>query len=179
MTQVARTTGGLTIKKLAARTGCTAEAIRYYEREGVVPLPTRAGSGRYRQYGDADVERLAFLRRERELGFRLAEVRALLTFSNGDPGRSCGEVDALARAHLTQVDAKLEQLTALRDALAGVIEQCRGGLAVADCRILGALSGFVAAKVHDGDTRIRHIDPRCNERSSTRDEQTLHANNAG
>lgn len=116
MTQVARTTGGLTIGELAARTGCTAEAIRYYEREGVVPRPTRAGSGRYRQYGDA---------------------------------------------------------------LAGVLDQYRGGLAVADCRILGALSGFVAAKVHDGDTRIRRIDPRCNGRSSTRDQQILHANNAG
>ena len=179
MTQVARTTGELTISDLAARTGCTAEAIRYYEREGVVQRPTRARSGRYRQYGDANVERLAFLRRARELRFNFAEVRALLTFSDGDPGRSCGEVDALARAHLTQVDAKLAQLTALRDALAGVIDQCRGGLAVADCRILGALSGFVVAKVHDGDTRIRHIDPRCNGRSSARDQQTLHANNAG
>lgn len=146
MTQAGRTTGGLTIGELAARTGCTPEAIRYYEREGVVPRPARAGSGRYRQYGDADVERLAFLRRARELGFSLAEVRALLTFSDGDPGRSCGEVDALARAHLTQVDAKLGQLSALRDALAGVIDQCRGGLAVADCRILGALSGFAASR---------------------------------
>ena len=127
-------------------------AIRYYEREGVVPQPARAGSGRYRQYSDADVERLAFLHRARELGFSLAEVRALLTFSDGDPGRSCGEVDALARAHLTQVNAKLAQLTALCDALAGVIDQCRGRLAVADCRILGALGGFAAAEVNDGDT---------------------------
>ena len=145
MTQAGHTTGGLTIGELAARTGCTPEAIRYYEREGVVPRPARAGSGRYRQYGEADVERLAFLRRARELGFSLAEVRALLTFSDGDPGRSCGEVDALARAHLTQVDAKLAQLSALREALAGVIDQCRGGVAVADCRILGALSGGAAS----------------------------------
>jgi DNA-binding transcriptional MerR regulator len=129
----------LTIGELAARTGCTAEAIRYYEREGVVPRPTRAGPGRYRSYGAADVERLAFLRRSRELGFSLAEVRALLAFSDGDPARSCNEVDQMARAHLAQVDAKIAQLVALREALAGVIAQCRGGLAVADCRILGAL----------------------------------------
>ena len=138
---------------LATRTGCTPEAIRYYEREGVVPRPARAGSGRYRQYTDADVERLPFLRRARELGFSLAEVRALLTFSDGDPGRSCGEVDALARAHLTQVDAKLAQLSALRDALAGVIDQCRGGVAVADCRILGALSGG-AERRRGGPTEV-------------------------
>ncbi len=132
----------LSIGEVAAQTGCTAEAIRYYEREGVVPCPPRAGTGRYRQYGSADVERLAFLRRARELGFSLDEVRALLAFSHGDPGRSCGDVDRLARAHLAQVDEKIAQLNALRDALAGVIDQCGGGMAVADCRILGALAGL-------------------------------------
>lgn len=139
------TTDGLTIGELAARTGCTAEAIRYYEREGVVPRPPRSGSGRYRRYDAGDVQRFAFLRRARELGFSLLEVRALLAFSEGDPGRSCGEVDALARAHLAQVESKLAQLTALRDALARVIDQCRGGMAVADCRILGALGEASAA----------------------------------
>ncbi len=133
--------GGLSIGELAARTGCTAEAIRYYEREGVVPRPARAGSGRYRRYTTADVERLAFLRRARDLGFSLDEVQALLSFSDGDPKQSCSDVDTLARAHLQQVEAKLAQLIALRDALAMVIDQCRGGMAVADCRILGALSG--------------------------------------
>lgn len=132
---------GLTIGEVAARTGCTPEAIRYYEREGVVPAPTRAGTGRYRRYGEHDVERLAFLRRSRELGFSLAEVRELLAFSEGDPARSCGEVTTMARAHLEQVDAKIANLNVLRDALAGVIDQCGGGLAVADCRILGTLSG--------------------------------------
>jgi DNA-binding transcriptional MerR regulator len=134
-------TGGLSIGELAERTGCTAEAIRYYEREGVVPRPARTGTGRYRQYGDADVERFAFLRRARELGFSLAEVRELLAFNDGDPARSCSDVDAMARAHLAQVDAKLAQLNALRAALSAVINQCEGGLAVADCRILGALAG--------------------------------------
>jgi len=141
----------LSIGDLAERTGCTAEAIRYYEREGVVPRPARAGSGRYRQYGLADVERFAFLRRARELGFSLAEVRELLAFNDGDPARSCRDVDAMARAHLAQVDAKLAQLNALRTALAGVINQCEGGLAVADCRILGALGGATTKS----DPRVR------------------------
>ncbi len=138
---------GFTIGEVAARTGCTAEAIRYYEREGVVPSPARAGAGRYRRYSAGDVERLAFLRRSRELGFGLTEVRELLAFSDGDPQRSCGDVDALARAHLAQVDAKIAHLTALRAALAGVIDECQGGLAVADCRILGALAGSDAVFV--------------------------------
>lgn len=140
---ISASAGRLTIGELAAQTGCTAEAIRYYEREGVVPRPTRTGPGRYRSYGAADVERLAFLRRARELGFSLAEVRALLAFSDGDPSRSCSDVDQMARAHLAQVDAKIAQLAALRTALASVIAQCRGGLAVADCRILGALGAGV------------------------------------
>jgi MerR family mercuric resistance operon transcriptional regulator len=154
VTDGGRTTSGLTIGELAARSGCTPEAIRYYEREGVVPRPARAGSGRYRRYTDADVERFAFLRRARELGFSLAEVQALLAFSVGDPGRSCSDVDALARAHLRQVDAKLTQLTALRDALAGVIDQCRSGSAVADCRILGALCGGATTEADAGVIRV-------------------------
>lgn len=146
---------GLTIGELAQQTGCTAEAIRYYEREGVVPRPARTGTGRYRQYGPGDVERLAFLRRARDLGFSLVEVRELLAFNDGDPARACGEVDALARAHLAQVDAKIAHLNALRDALAGVIAQCGGAMAVADCRILGALAGATGSPTAHGGRHMR------------------------
>lgn len=128
----------LVIGELAARTGTTAETIRYYERVGVLPVPARAGGGRYRRYGSADVERLGFVRRARELGFSLEEVRDLLGLAD-QPDRPCAEVDQLARAHLAQVTEKLARLTALRDELERVIGACRGGLAVADCRILGAL----------------------------------------
>ncbi len=134
----------LVIGELAARTGTTPEAIRYYERVGVLPTPTRAGGGRYRRYGAADVERLGFVRRARELGFSLDEVRELLGLAD-QPDRPCAEVDRLARAHLAAVDEKLARLTALRDELTRVIGACRGGLAVADCRILGALGGATAS----------------------------------
>jgi len=129
----------LVIGELAARTGTTPEAIRYYERVGVLPAPARAGGGRYRRYGPADVERLGFVRRARELGFSLEEVRDLLGLAD-QPDRPCAEVDRLARAHLAQVTEKLARLTALRDELERVIGACRGGLPVADCRILGALA---------------------------------------
>jgi DNA-binding transcriptional MerR regulator len=128
----------LVIGELAARTGTTPEAIRYYERVGVLPAPARAGGGRYRRYRAADVERLGFVRRARELGFSLDEVRDLLGLAD-QPERPCGEVDRLAQAHLAAVNAKLAQLAALRDELERVIGACRGGHAVADCRILGAL----------------------------------------
>lgn len=131
----------LTIGELATRTGVTAEAIRYYEREGVVPAAARGGPGRYRQYGEADAERLRFIRRARELGFSLDEVRELLTLADGSPSRPCTDVNRIARAHLAQVDVKLAQLSALRTELDRVIGECGGIVPVADCRILGALSG--------------------------------------
>lgn len=133
---------GLTIGELAARTGVTAEAIRYYEREGVVPPAARGGAGRYRRYGEADAERLRFIRRARDLGFSLDEVRGLLALADGDPARPCDDVNRIARAHLAQVDAKLAQLGALRAELEGVIEACGGVVPVAECRILGALAGM-------------------------------------
>lgn len=130
----------LVIGELAERTGTSPETIRYYERVGVLPVPARAGGGRYRRYGTGDVERLLFVRRARDLGFSLDEVRELLGLAD-QPDRSCAEVDQLARAHLASVNEKLAQLAALRDELERVIGACRGGLPIAECRILGALSG--------------------------------------
>lgn len=132
----------MTIGALSERTGVTIETIRYYERVGVLPRPARHAAGvthaGYRRYRVADVERLAFVRRARELGFSLDEVRELLSLAD-DPGRPCAEVDAIARAHRAQVEAKIAQLAALRAELDRVIGQCRGGFAVADCRLLSAL----------------------------------------
>lgn len=128
----------MVIGALAERTGVTAETIRYYERVGVLPQPVRGNAG-YRRYGPADVERLSFVRRARDLGFSLDEVRELLSLAD-EPDRPCAEVDQLARAHLAQVEAKIAQLAALRAELVRVIGACRGGVAVSDCRILHALS---------------------------------------
>jgi DNA-binding transcriptional MerR regulator len=130
----------LTIGELAARTGVTSEAIRYYEREGVIPPASRAGAGSYRQYGIADAERLRFVRRARDLGFSLEEVRELLALAAGDRNRPCGDVNQIAHSHLAQVDAKLAQLRALRRELNRLIEACDRDAALADCSLLSALS---------------------------------------
>ncbi len=143
MAKGAEAAGGMTIGALAERTGVTAETIRYYERVGVLPRPARGTAAQthagYRRYGTADAERLAFVRRARDLGFSLDEVRDLLSLAD-DPARPCAEVDAMARTHLAQVEAKLAQLSALRTELRRVIGECRGGVAVADCQIVRALS---------------------------------------
>lgn len=130
----------LTIGDLAARSGVTAEAIRYYEREGVIPRARRGGIGRYRLYGAADAERLRFVRRARDLGFSLGEVRELLALASDDPDRPCGAVNRVARSHLAQVEEKLGQLTALRAELQRLISACDGDVVLANCSLLGALS---------------------------------------
>lgn len=131
----------LTIGELAARSGVTPEAIRYYEREGVIPPAARRGAGHYRRYGARDAERLRFVRRARHLGFSLHEVRELLALAVSDPDAPCDEANRIARAHLAQVETKLAQLAALRAELARLVTECDQDVAVADCRLLGALSG--------------------------------------
>lgn len=124
------------ISEAAAASGCHLETIRYYERVGLMPRPKRTGNG-YRNYAPADVERLRFISRGRELGFSLEEVRSLLRL-NDDPKLSCGNVDALARTHLTDIYQRIAELTRMAGELERVIAQCAGGER-GTCTILGAL----------------------------------------
>lgn len=126
----------LTIGDLGKATSTKVETIRYYERIGLLPQPPRT-SGNYRDYGQAELGRLSFIRRARDLGFSLDQVRALLRLSD-DRSRDCAAVDRIAEAHLVEIDRKLADLTALRRSLKAVIDSCAGGI-VADCRIIEAL----------------------------------------
>jgi DNA-binding transcriptional MerR regulator len=130
-----------TIGELAAQTGVSIEAIRYYERVGVIPRAARGGAGRYRQYGTADAERIRFLRHARDLGFSLEHVRELLSLADGGPTRQCTDVNRIARSHLAEVELKLARLSALRVELQRLIDECDEVVPVTECRILAALSG--------------------------------------
>lgn len=125
------------IGALAKRTDTKVQTIRYYEQIGLLPEPVRT-AGNQRVYGDGDVERLAFIRHARALGFPLDDVRALLDLSD-DPARPCDEVDALARDHLANVEARIASLAALREELERMIDRCRGGQ-VGECRILSVIA---------------------------------------
>lgn len=127
----------LSIGELGKATATKVETIRYYERIGLLPMPSRT-AGNYRAYGASELARLSFIRRARDLGFPLDQVRALLSLSD-DRTRDCATVDALARDHLAEVERKISDLTALRRELAAVIGSCSGGT-VADCRIIEALA---------------------------------------
>jgi Cu(I)-responsive transcriptional regulator len=126
-----------TIGELGKATGTKVETIRYYERIGLLAKPERT-SGNYRSYGKAELGRLSFIRRARDLGFPLDQVRALLSLSD-DRTRDCATVDALARDHLAEVERKIADLTALRSELSALLDSCKGGT-VGDCRIIEALA---------------------------------------
>ena len=132
------------ISEAAATSGCHLETIRYYERVGLMPRPTRTGSG-YRAYAPHDVERLRFISRGRELGFSLEEIRSLLRL-NDDPKLSCSNVDALARVHLADIHQRIEELQRMAAELERVIVQCAGGER-GTCTILGALRRPGSAQV--------------------------------
>lgn len=125
----------LTIGRLAAATGVKVETIRYYERAGLIAPPART-TGNYRAYAKGDLDRLRFIRRTRDLGFTLEEVRAMLDLA-AQRDRSCETVDAIATKHLDEVDRKIADLQGLRRELSAIIYSCAGGT-VGECRILEA-----------------------------------------
>ena len=133
------TLAGMAIGELSRRTGGNIETIRYYERIGLLPVPERAG--RYRRYGAADVRRLVFIRRARELGFTLDEVRALLKLSeSGDGETSCADVRDIAASHLAEVKEKIADLCAMERTLADAVRRCDAG-EVSGCALIDTLSG--------------------------------------
>jgi DNA-binding transcriptional MerR regulator len=127
---------GLTIGALARATGTSPETIRWYERARLMPSPARTG-GNYRVYTDAALRRLLFIRRAREPGFGVEQVRTLVALAE-DKSRDCAEVDRLSRSHLEEVERRIADLQRLRRALRKIIGDCRSG-SVAECRILHVL----------------------------------------
>ena len=112
--------------------------IRYYEQIALLPEPAR-NAGRYRVYDAADIRRLAFIRRARELGFTLDEVRTLLSLSANDGQDTCANVREVAENHLADVRAKIADLRAMEHVLADAVRHCAAGQ-VPGCPIIEALS---------------------------------------
>lgn len=124
------------IGELARASGCRVVTIRYYERVGVLPPPVRAANN-YRQYGDAHLRRLRFVRRTRELGFSLDDVRKMLSLiDRGD--YTCDDMRALAQEHLAEVRARMDDLNRMEAALTDLVTRCNGG-ATPDCSMLESL----------------------------------------
>jgi len=127
---------GLTIGQLSKLTSVNIETIRYYEKIGMLPPPPRTEGGR-RVYGRLQTRMLAFIRRARELGFSLDEIRALLRLG-GPEKATCGEVKTIATRHLEDIRAKLSDLKKLERLLSKTVARCTGR-ATPDCPVLEIL----------------------------------------
>jgi MerR family transcriptional regulator, mercuric resistance operon regulatory protein len=133
------------IGELSKHSGVNIETIRYYERIKMLPAPQRTASGR-RVYGTTELRMLAFIRRSRELGFSLNEIRALLRL--GAPGTaSCSEVKVIATHHLEDIRAKLSDLRRLERLLAKTVARC-SGKKVPNCPVLDILDVRRASPLH-------------------------------
>jgi MerR family mercuric resistance operon transcriptional regulator len=127
---------GITIGQLAKAAGVNLETVRYYERIGLLAKPARTSGGQ-RSYSSEDARHLAFVRRARELGFSIDDIRPLLKLAvPGQP--SCAEVQSIASAHLTNVRTKLADLVKLEKILAATVDQCSGD-ASPECPVLEML----------------------------------------
>jgi len=132
---------GLTIGQLSDRIGCSVPTIRFYEEIGLIPEAIRTEGGR-RSYGDEDAKLLTFIRRCRDFGFPVEQVRDLVALSTSSE-RNCFEARDLACGHLKNVREKIAEMKALERSLEEFIErcdiQCAGGPA-ADCVIFDDLA---------------------------------------
>ena len=126
----------VTIGGLSKQTGCNIETIRYYERIGILLKPPRTEGG-HRLYDREHIKRLVFVRRSRELGFSLDEVRTLLRLVDGKR-YTCQEVQSIMDNHLQDIKKKISDLRRLQKTLGEISSQCEGGL-VPDCPIIDAL----------------------------------------
>lgn len=133
----------LTIGQLAARADMTADAIRFYEREGLL-VPAARSAAAYRLYAEDAVRRLGFIRHAQQCGFSLGEIKELLELRASDRA-CCDDVYRVAVEKKLQLEAKIRALKAMSEALSGLIDACsRDTKPLDDCPILGALESSLA-----------------------------------
>ncbi len=133
---LATTHAPVTRGTLAKRFGCHLETLRYYEKIGLIPPPSRTAGG-HRLYKIDDQRRLRFILRGRELGFSIAELRGLLSLVDSHD-YTCGDIFDLTIDHLASIRRKISDLKRLERTLARISNQCSGG-AVPECPVIDAL----------------------------------------
>ena len=131
----------IAIGELSRRTRCNVETIRYYERIGLLPQARRESGGRFRSYDGDDIGRLRFIRRARQLGFTLDEVRGLLRLAAAEGADACAETRSIGAAHVAEICSKIEDLQAIVAVLTEAISECESGRK-ARCPLIEVLSGY-------------------------------------
>ncbi|MGB3814561.1 MAG: Cu(I)-responsive transcriptional regulator [Shinella sp.] len=127
----------MNIGEAAEATGVTAKMIRHYEQIGLIPQAGRTGAG-YRVYGPRDLSTLSFIRRARDLGFSIAQIRDLLTLWQ-DRARASADVKRIAGAHIDEMREKMRLLQEMVHTLEHLSAHCQGDDRP-DCPILEQLA---------------------------------------
>lgn len=127
----------LTIGKLSRATGITVEAIRFYEKQGLIAAPDRTSAG-YRQYPEETVRRVRFIQQAKDAGFTLKEVGELLTLKQSSRD-TCAQVRKRAELKLDDVERRLAELGRVHDALSSLVTRCGNNNDMGECPILDAL----------------------------------------
>lgn len=126
------------IGKIARLTGCSVQAIRYYEKEKLLPS-TQRSEGNFRLYDESHIEQLSFIKLCRGLGLSLSEIRQLLSLKSS-PGAQCDEVNRMMETHIQQVEARIRELMQLNMELKALRGHCSDRQTVEHCGILQSLS---------------------------------------
>ena len=129
----------MTISKAARKAGVGVEAIRFYERRGLIEQPPKPESSGFRDYPMETVQRIRFIRQAQEIGFSLREIEELLSL-RADPAADCADVREQAKAKLGEVNRKIAGLEKISGALQELIAACPGSGALRTCSILEALT---------------------------------------
>lgn len=151
----------LAIGALSRRTGVNIETVRYYERIGLLPPPARSEGG-HRLYGGGHLMRLNFVRRARDLGFTLDEIRGLLELAE-KRDRPCSEAREVAVGHLSDVRAKIADLRTMERVLVEMVARCAEGT-TPECPLIEAL--FDPTSGEGGESRSRRGQPNQKRRSA-------------
>jgi len=125
--------------EVARRAGVNVETLRFYEREGILPEPPRRMSG-YREYPPETVDLIRFVKRAQELGFSLKEIRELLDLRRV-PRRASKKVQRLVQDKIGEIDHKIRDLDAMRQALGDLLCACEDRETATDCPIIESLNG--------------------------------------
>lgn len=128
----------LSIGKLAKKAGVSVQAIRFYERNGLLPTPPRSASG-YRQFPPETVRLVKFIKSSQELGLKLKEISKLLSIT-ADAFATCSDIRDFALGKIEEIEAKIKQLKQIHNALIKMTGQCPGQGALSLCPILEAIS---------------------------------------
>lgn len=127
----------LSIGQLAKETGVTVEALRFYEKQGLVAAPARTNAG-YRQYPPDTVRRVKFIQHAKEVGFTLNDIAQLLALRQ-EPGTSCADIKLKATDKIKDVESKIRELQRIREALQRMVIKCTSKSNLSECPILEEL----------------------------------------